>query len=252
MSRPDRSTMHRRGILILGGALALTSLGSFALAQSSSPTPDQACAAVAVTASAGPGGSAPAGGSLPPAVEPSTSHADSSLPELSPTPADTSAPEPDTGAGNAHGDVPDNAVFLTYHDATHGYSIQYVEGWQVTPTPDGVVIRDKDSSETVRIAPMPADLAGCVTGAELPNLQAQAGFALIAQDRVKVHGHQLTHLAYHLPAPPDPVTGKRVPSTVDRYYVPGLVDIAVVSLSTPDGVDNVDAFRQMITSFSWQ
>jgi len=38
---------------------------------------------------------------------------------------------------------------------------------------------------------------------------------------------------------------------VDRYYVPGPAGLAIVSLSTPDGVDNVDAFRQMIASFAW-
>jgi hypothetical protein len=42
-----------------------------------------------------------------------------------------------------------------------------------------------------------------------------------------------------------------VPSTVDRYYVPGPTGLAIVSLATPKGVDNVDAFRQMIESFTW-
>ena len=71
------------------------------------------------------------------------------------------------------------------------------------------------------------------------------------KDTVKVGTSNYQHLVYHLPAPPDPVTGKRVPSIVDRYYVPGPSGLAIVSLSTPDGVDNVDAFRQMIESFRW-
>ena len=259
MSRILTIRVRRPGVLILGGALvialplavvvAVAVAGSVVLAQGSSLTPDQACAPVAVTASPAPVGSVmPSSG--PSSPVPSVAPTGSLVPLLSPSPIDTSTPEPDTG--NAHGDVPDNAVFLTYHDAALGYSIQYVEGWQVTPAADGVTIRDKDSSETVRIVPMPADLAACVTDVELPALQAMEGFSLIGQDRVKVNGHKLLHLAYHLPAPPDPVTGKRVPSTVDRYFVPGLVDLAIVSLSTPDGVDNVDAFRQMIKSLSWR
>ena len=83
------------------------------------------------------------------------------------------------------------------------------------------------------------------------SLRPQRLSEFIGQDRVKVNGHKLIHLAYHLPAPPDPVTGKTVPSTVDRYYVPGPAGLAIVSLSTPDGVDNVDAFRQMIKSLAW-
>ncbi len=188
-------------------------------------------------------------------VDPSVSSAPAAVADTPPpapsSPTDTPASEPDTETGNAYGDVPDNAVFLTYADATHGFSIQYVEGWQVTPGSDGVVIRDKDSSETIQIVPLPADISACVTESELPALQALMDFALIGMDSVDVNGQALRHLSYHLPSPPDPVTDKRVPSTVDRFYVPGPTEMAIVSLSTPDGVDNVDAFRQMIESLSW-
>ena len=68
---------------------------------------------------------------------------------------------------------------------------------------------------------------------------------------MKVGSVVYAHLVYHAPADPDPVTGKQVPLTVDRYYVPGSGSIAVVSLASPDGVDNVDAFRLMIESFKW-
>ncbi len=167
------------------------------------------------------------------------------------TPSAPATAEPDSGTGTAAGDVPDNAVFLTYLDTTQAFSIQYVEGWQVVQASDGVTIRDKDSSEMVAIVPAPADIATWVSATDIPALKAQAGFRLIKQDTVKVGSAVLIHVTYHLPAPPDPVTGKRVPSTVDRYYVPGLQGLAVISLSTPDGVDNVDAFRQMIGSFTW-
>jgi hypothetical protein len=172
---------------------------------------------------------------------------DSRSPDASPSESQA----PDTSGGTSHGDIPDNAVFLTYHGSTPVFSIQYVEGWQVSRQPDGVVIRDKDSSETIAIVAPQTDVPGYVASTDLPSLQAQTGFNLMKQDTVKVGGSSYLHLAYHLPAPPDPVTGKRVPSTVDRYYVPGPNGLAIVSLSTPDGVDNVDAFRQMIQSFRW-
>jgi hypothetical protein len=142
-------------------------------------------------------------------------------------------------------------VFLRYTDASHGFSIKYVEGWQVAPQADGVSIRDKDSSETVQIVPGVTDIGAYISGTDLPALQATPAFSLVSQDTVAVGGQQLSHLQYHSLAPPDPVTGKQVPSTVDRYYVPGANGIAIVTLSTPDGVDNVDAFREMITSLRW-
>jgi hypothetical protein len=200
----------------------------------------------------------PTGSSLPTSGLPSAS---SGVPTDTPAPGDTAAPTDtaapgDTGAPEASGsttggDIPDNAVFLTYKDATHAFSIDYVEGWQVTTTTDGVEVRDKDSSETVTIVPPVTDVAAYVSGTDLPALQATPPFRLEKQDTVRVHGRDLIHLVYHVPSPPDPVTGKQVPSTIDRYYVPGANGLAIVSLSTPNGVDNVDAFRQMIESFKW-
>jgi hypothetical protein len=174
----------------------------------------------------------------------------SATPEAAFTPIPDASQAPDTGNGAAAGDVPDNAVFLTYQSAAWRFSIQYVEGWQVRTMNDGVVIRDKDSSETVTIVQKPADVAAWVKQTDLPALQSASGFKLVKQNQVKVGSATYVHLAYHAQAEPDPVTGKRVPSTVDRFYVPG-PGLAIVTLSTPDGVDNVDAFRQMITSFKW-
>jgi hypothetical protein len=185
-----------------------------------------------------------------PSVAPST--AAPPLDSVSPSSAQEPSQGPDTGGGTTSGDVPDNAVFLTYHQATLGFSIQYVEGWQVATLSDGVLIKDKDSSETITVVMAPNDVAGYITSTDLPALQSQAGFKLVKQDIVKVGGTELNHLVFHTLSPADPVTGKQVPATVDRYYVPGSGQLAVVSLATPDGVDNVDAFRQMITSFAWK
>lgn len=212
-----------------------------------------------VVACAGGASGSPGATALPPPTGatslPTTGPVGSNMPGTTAPSPDASAggsPAPEPGGGTTSGDVPDNAVFLTYRGGTPPFAIQYVEGWQVTSQRDGVVVRDKDSSETVSIVPAPKDLTAWIAGTDLPALQAQAGFKLDKQDRVKVGSATYDHLVYHLPAPPDPVTGKQVPSTIDRYYVPGPAGLAVVSLSTPDGVDNVDAFRQMIGSFTWQ
>ncbi len=157
----------------------------------------------------------------------------------------------DVGGGTTSGDVPDNAVFVTHTNQAHGFSVQYVEGWQVSPTADGVEIRDKDSSEVIRVVSAPSDVAAYVSGTDLPALGAEPGFRLLKQDTVPVNGQALIHLSYEILSPPDPVTGKQVPSVADRYYVPGPRGLAIVSLATPKGVDNVDAFRQMIESLRW-
>ena len=231
----SRSPVWRRWLLVVPAmVLVVTACGG---APSSTP------GASAVVTPGPPGTASSPTGSPPPTDSPAAP----ASAEASPS----GSQAPDTGGGTSHGDIPDNAVFLTYRGTSPAFSIQYVEGWQVSRQSDGVVIRDKDSSETVSIAAPEADLNSYVMSTDLPALQAQSGFKLDARDIVRVGGSNYIHLVYHLPAPPDPVTGKQVPSTVDRYYVPGPTGLAIVSLSTPDGVDNVDAFRQMILSFRW-
>ena len=44
----------------------------------------------------------------------------------------------------------------------------------------------------------------------------------------------------------------RVTLIVDRYYLPNGSQEAIVDLGTPQGVDNVDAYRLMIESFKWR
>ena len=57
---------------------------------------------------------------------------------------------------------------------------------------------------------------------------------------------------YTTESAPNPVTGKRVTLTVDRYALAHSGRVAVVDLGTPVGVDNVDAYKRMIESFKWQ
>ena len=201
------------------------------------------------TATSSPAGSAGSSPSSARSAGPSETPASNLT--SSPVSSQGASQAPDTGGGTTFGDVPDNAVFLPYHQAGLGFDILYVEGWQVTTQPDGVVIRDKDSSETVALASLPGDVGAWISSTDLPSLQGQAGFGLVKEDRVKVGSATYGHIVYHILSPADPVTGKQIPSTVDRYYVPGPTKLAVVSLSTPDGVDNVDAFRRMIESLKW-
>ena len=225
-----RSSPHRgRPAALLLAAVFLAGCGANVASITPVPTPSAAPRSVAAASS-------------------SADQSSTAEPVFTPIPDASQAP--DTGAGAAHGDIPDNAVFLTYHSAAWRFAVQYVEGWQVTTRQDGVAIRDKDSSETVRVVTLPSDVAAYVRDTDLPSLQLTAGFRLVKQNLAKVGSSSYVHLVYHALADPDPVTGKRVPSTVDRFYVPGS-GLAIVSLSTPDGVDNVDAFRQMITSFAW-
>src|SRR5262249_24892288 len=58
-------------------------------------------------------------------------------------------------------------------------------------------------------------------------------------------------VVYSTESAPNGVTGKRVKLVVDRYYLWNHGRRAVVELGTPEGVDNVDAYRLLIESFRW-
>src|SRR2546429_5062729 len=45
----------------------------------------------------------------------------------------------------ASGDIPDNQVFVTLHDAAAGYSMQYPEGWVQGGSGADVTLRDKNN-----------------------------------------------------------------------------------------------------------
>jgi hypothetical protein len=122
----------------------------------------------------------------------------------------------------ATGDIPDNQEFLTFTDGKAGYSIKYPAGWARTGNGNDVTFREKGN--VVHIAVHPGK-------AKSPEGEKQSSTRESA---------------------PDPVTGKSVPLLVDVYEYERGGKVAVLELSTPEGVDNVDAYRMISESFKWR
>jgi hypothetical protein len=178
------------------------------------------------------------------------------------TTATTAAPPATTTAASASpsplqaearaavtGDVPDNQVFLRYVDPAAGYSIKYPEGWAKQGAGSTVTFRDKNN--IVRIVVKPG---GAVTPADAKHDLATVSGATIVNgpQAATISGHPAVKVSYTMQTAPNPVTGKRVTLAVDRYYLWHGGKRAVVDLGTPQGVDNVDAYRLMIESFTWR
>jgi len=135
----------------------------------------------------------------------------------------------------AAGDIPDNQVFLVFANRAGGFSVKYPEGWAQAGSGRSVTFRDKNN--IVRID---------VTHASRPTAATVKG-----SHAVTISGHPALKVAYTTQSAPNAVTGKRVVLVVDRYYLWRGGKRAVVDLGTPRGVDNVDAYRLMIESFTW-
>jgi hypothetical protein len=152
----------------------------------------------------------------------------------------------------ATGDIPDNQVFLVFKDKPAGYSIKYPEGWTQTGSATNVTFRDKNNLVRLQVtnhgAATPASVA-----AQLAALKrSEPTLSFQAPQVITLGRAHAVKAVYTTLSPPNPVTGKRVKLTVDRYEISGGGRVALVDLGTPVGVDNVDAYRMMIHSFQWR
>ena len=179
-----------------------------------------------------------------PTSGPTTTHAATTTAPASTGPAALQAEANSAAAG----DIPDNQVFLVFANHAAGYSIKYPEGWAQQGSGDRVTFRDKNNIVRIVVgrgaAPTQASVRADVT---------QLGKARIerAPQAMTISGRPAFKVVYSTESAPNAVTGKRVKLVVDRYYLWQAGRRAVVDLGTPQGVDNVDAYRLMIESFRW-
>jgi hypothetical protein len=170
----------------------------------------------------------------------------------------SSSSKPSTGGSSsaeagsaATGDIPDNQSFLTFRDTRAGFSMRYPEGWAQNGSGRDVTFQDKNNVVRIKIAsegqPTPARVTSEVRKLAAASPTLKAG----APKQVTIQGKRMIKVTYTTQSAPNPVTGKPVKVMVDRYEVPRGGKVAVVELSTPQGVDNVDAYRMMIGSFTW-
>lgn len=136
--------------------------------------------------------------------------------------AGQSAEAPSEAESAATGDIPDNQAFLVFQNSAAGYTIRYPEGWARKGQGNDVTFKEK--ANVIHIAVKPG------TAKNKP-------------------GEKTTVTRQ---SAPDPVTGKRLPLTVDVYEFEKGGKVAVLELSTPEGVDNVDAYRLIGESFAWR
>jgi len=151
----------------------------------------------------------------------------------------------------ATGDIPDTQVFLVFTNKAAGYSLKYPEGWTQIGSAGNVTFRDKNNLVRVEVgsgsAPTPASVAAQLTALK----RSKPTLTFKAPQAVTIGSSSAVKAVYSTESTPDPVTGKRVKLTVDRYELTHGGRVATVDLGTPVGVDNVDAYRMMIQSFRW-
>jgi len=146
-------------------------------------------------------------------------------------------------------------VFLVLSNAHGAYSMKYPEGWTIQGSgSDKVTISDKNNLVRVVIARGPAPSPASVAAALDALKRSSPTLTFTAPHKVALPASSAAmKTVYTTESTPNPVTGKRVKLVVDRYVLGGAGGrVATVDLGTPVGVDNVDAYRMMIQSFTWK
>jgi hypothetical protein len=151
------------------------------------------------------------------------------------------------------GDIPDNQAFVTFTAPDHSFSVKVPEGWSKIDTRGVVEFTDKLNSITIGSRPsVVAPTPDSVKAQVVPSIAASTtGFRPGDVSLVDRHAGQAILLTYGSDSPPNPVTGKVVVQSVQRYvfYRAG-VEVAI-TLSAPAGADNVDPWRTVTDSFAW-
>jgi hypothetical protein len=166
---------------------------------------------------------------------------------VGPTTSGASALQAEANA-TAAGDIPDNQVFLNFRNARAGYSMKYPEGWAQQGSGDSVTFRDKNN--VIRAV---VSAGGAWTRARVrADLRALKSAAVQGPPKaITLSGRPAFKVVYRTVSAPNPVTGKRLTLSVDRYYIWKQGRHAVLDLGCPVGVDNVDAYRLISESFRW-
>jgi hypothetical protein len=154
---------------------------------------------------------------------------------------------------NPPGDIPDNQAFVSYHSSAGGYTLDTPEGWARTESGPGVTFADKLNSIGVEITPQDsAPSVASVTAGVLPVVATQVeAFEKVKVEAVDLPSGPAVLIRYRANSSEDAVTGKKVRLEIDRYEIFKDGFVAAVSLSAPAGSDNVDVWRQISRSFTW-
>jgi len=154
---------------------------------------------------------------------------------------------------NPAGDIPDSQAYVRYAPPGAGFSVKVPEGWSRMRAGGAVTFTDKLNSIRLQsVAAGSAPSAAAARSAEVPRLsRAVPGLRDVRVSTVRRDAGSALRITYLAPARPDPVTGRAGTDAVERYTFFHAGRRAVLTLSGPQGADNVDPWRIVTRSLRW-
>jgi hypothetical protein len=149
------------------------------------------------------------------------------------------------------GDIPDNQAYVTYQ-STGGYRLDVPEGWARTQLPATVAFTDKFNSIRVDVTAAAEPTVALAQSSTVPALSRSTPcFQPGAVTQVSRKAGTAILITFKAESAADPVTGKVVVQDVERYEFWRAGKLAVITLASPKGSDNVDPWRKVTDSFAW-
>jgi len=162
--------------------------------------------------------------------------------------------DPNAPEVNPPGDIPDDQVFVAYTPPAGGFSVKVPEGWARSEEGGAVVFTDNLNSirmETVTAASAPT--VASAQQSDVPAITAAVkNIASVRVTDVTRKSGKAVLIKYRADSTPDAVTGKVRRLDVERYELWRNGRQVVLTLSGPQGADNVDPWRIVTDSFAWQ
>lgn len=168
-------------------------------------------------------------------------------------PATDAGVDPNAPEVNPPGDIPDDQVFVEHVDDTGGFTVKVPEGWARSEVGGTTIFTDKLNS--VAMTSVDASTAPTVATAradEVPMIEStEPNVAIQDVTEVQRGGQTAVLITYLRDGTADPVTGKTVREAVERYEFHKDGTEGILTLSGPDGADNVDPWKLVSESFTW-
>jgi len=155
---------------------------------------------------------------------------------------------------NPAGDIPDNQAFVPFTTPEGHFTVSVPEGWARTTEGAAAVFTDKLNTVRIEAHPRPAAANTESVGVdELPNIESSTpGFQPGTVSAVQRKAGEVILVTYRGTAPANPVTGKTQEDDFERYAYWHAGHEVVLTLSGPVGADNVDPWRIITDSLTWQ
>jgi len=151
------------------------------------------------------------------------------------------------------GDIPDSTAFVPFKLPGGSFSVKVPEGWARTGSGSTATFTSNLNAVTVegRTATGPLSPAS-VKARDVATLKRTlSAFKLQSVAPVKRAGQTAIRIRYLAKSKPNAVTGKALTDAVELYLFTHNGKEAALTLSGPNGADNVDAWRTMSNSVRW-